>query len=142
MQSILDGVPGQLLKDDAQRIDARMQQLKKMLEDKTERPIIFEPSIAARYKHEVSNLIGSLNSYQNKEEASELIRSLVDRIVLTPSAERDRPTIDLEGDLAGILSVASGVGKSALTGGLSEFNPDECEALVAGAGFEPATFRL
>jgi hypothetical protein len=76
--------------------------------------------------------------------------------------ERGMPIIDLVGDLAGILSVASGRDKPALTVGLSEFNPDECEALVAGGrigrlspdsaepcevlvagvGFEPTTFRL
>jgi len=113
-----------------------------LLEDKAERPVIFEPGIAARYKREVAGLINRLNSDEHREEAAELIRSLVDRIVLTPSQDRDRPIIDLEGDLAGILSVAAGVGKSALSGELSEFNPDECEALVAGVGFEPTTFRL
>ena len=133
-----------------------------LLEDKTERPVIFEPGIAARYKSEVAGLIDRLNSDEHREEAAELIRSLVDRIVLTLSQDRDRPIIDLEGDLAGILSVAAGVGKSALSGDLSEFNPDECEALVAGGrsklnlraddpsqdklvagvGFEPTTFRL
>ncbi|WP_082677547.1 recombinase family protein [Ruegeria profundi] len=142
VQSIFDGVPGEFLKEDAQRIDSRMKQLTMLLEDKTERPVIFEPGIAARYKREVARLIDRLNSNEHREEAAELIRSLVDRIVLTPSQDRDRPIIDLEGDLAGILSVAAGVGKSTLSGDLSEFNPDECEALVAGAGFEPATFRL
>ena len=73
---------------------------------------------------------------------SELIRSMIEAIVLTPSVERGMPIIDLVGDLAGILSVASGRDKPALTVGLSEFNPDECEALVAGVGFEPTTFRL
>ena len=119
-----------------------MKQLTTLLEDKTERPVIFEPGIAARYKREVAGLIDRLNSDEHREEAAELIRSLVDRIVLTPSQDSDRPIIDLEGDLAGILSAAAGVGKSALSGELSEFNPDECEALVAGVGFEPTTFRL
>ncbi len=52
------------------------------------------------------------------------------------------PNIDLVGDLASIRSVVSGRDKLALTVGLSENNPDECEALVAGVGFEPTTFRL
>ncbi len=46
--------------------------------------------------------------------------------------------IALKGDLAGILSLASGTEKPAAgdRDGLSQVS------LVAGAGFEPATFRL
>ncbi|MEO1309054.1 MAG: hypothetical protein AAFV31_04425 [Pseudomonadota bacterium] len=158
----MDGVPGELVKDDAIRVDQRMRYLKQLLEDKHEKPSVFEPGIAARYKREVNRLIDSLNSDDHREEASELIRALIDRIVLSPSRDRDRPIIDLEGDLAGILAVATGNDKAALSGGLSDINPDECEALVAGGrgkrfspnaandcealvagvGFEPTTFRL
>ncbi len=54
----------------------------------------------------------------------------------------EEQTIGLQGDIAGILAVATGNDKAALSGGLSYINPDECEALVAGVGFEPTTFRL
>ena len=142
IKSILDGVPGEFVKDDAARIERRMRELTEFLEDNNEKPLLFEPGMAARYKREVARLIEALNSEEHREEASEIIRCLVDRIVLRPSAERDRPIIDLEGDLAGILAVATGTAKPAPQGGLPNFNPDGCEALVAGAGFEPATFRL
>ncbi|MCJ1901452.1 hypothetical protein MR829_13850, partial [Paracoccus versutus] len=38
-------------------------------------------------------------------EAAEIIRSLIDRIVLTPGA--DRIEIDVQGDLAGILTLSA-----------------------------------
>lgn len=135
VQSILDGVSGTLLKDDAARIEKRMGQLEALLEGKVERPTLFEPGIAARYKKEVKRLLESLNNPDHREEASELVRSLVQAIVLTPSAERDRPVIALIGDLAGILAIATGHDKPAVNADLSEFNPDECEALVAGGRF-------
>jgi excisionase family DNA binding protein len=47
-------------------------------------------------------------------------------------------SIDLEGALAGVLALAMN-GKTPLTGSGSS---DAVIALVAGAGFEPATFRL
>ncbi len=50
----------------------------------------------------------------------------------------EEQTIGLEGDVAGILAVATRNDKAVLSG----INPDECEALVAGVGFEPTTFRL
>ena len=65
----------------------------------------------------------------------------MNRIVLTPvEDEKGRKTlsIDLHGHLAGILSLATKakrpLGESGLEVGYTK--------LVAGAGFEPATFRL
>ena len=98
--------------------------------------------MAERYRSEVAQLIDPLNSEDHRAEASELIRSLIDRIILSPSEDRDRPIIDLQGDLAGILAIAANRDKTSLSEDLLRINPDQCEALVAGAGFEPATFRL
>jgi site-specific DNA recombinase len=72
-----------------------------------------------------------------------------------------RLTVDLIGDLAGILSIATKERRLVIENELSKLQPvngnDGCEAeaengdfpetgvipaMVAGAGFEPATFRL
>ena len=162
MKSIRNGVPAEFVKDDAIRVHERMTKLQALLEDKTEKPLIFEPAMASRYRQEVAALIESLNDENHREEASELVRALVDRIVLTPDEQTGQPQIDLIGDLAGILSIASKRNKSSLNEDLLNFHPDECEALVAGGrskrlspetsdqckalvagrGFEPLTFRL
>jgi hypothetical protein len=136
VQSILDGVPGSVLKDDAVRIEARMGELNRILDGVTERPVLFTAGMAQRYKKEVSGLIDALNSEKKRGEATDLIRSLIDRIVLTPREGEEGPIIDLHGDLAGILSFASKRDRKAVSAELSEFNPDECEALVAGVGIE------
>ena len=74
-----------------------------------------------------------------------LIRTLVDKIVLTPK-DASGLSIDLHGDLAGILQVS--VGKK-LPGGKKRAAPevpsgaaDLQVTMVAGIGFEPMTFRL
>ncbi|WP_247676950.1 MULTISPECIES: hypothetical protein [unclassified Leisingera] len=134
VKSILNGVPGDLLKDDAVRIDGRMKELNRKLEGVTERPVLFEPGMAARYRKEVARLIDLLNSESHRSEASDLIRSMIEAIVLTPAEDRDGSIIDLVGDLAGILSLASERDSSSIADDLSDLNPDECEALVAGAG--------
>jgi site-specific DNA recombinase len=57
--------------------------------------------------------------------------------VLTPNPE-GRHTIDLYGDRAGILGVAANK-----NGPLDESDPSVQQVkVVAGAGFEPAAFRL
>ena len=80
-------------------------------------------------------------------EAREAIRGLIDRIVITPEptgGKRMRPRIELQGSLAAILRLSLGAQ------GLSGQQKTSCEQeveesigfLVAGAGFEPAAFRL
>jgi hypothetical protein len=69
-----------------------------------------------------------------------IIRKLVDKVVLTPVADeegRKSLTIDLHGHLAGILSLATKAKRPLSESGL----PVEYTKLVAGAEFEPTTFR-
>ncbi len=63
--------------------------------------------MAQRYHEEVSSLIEALNNEEHREEAAELIRTLVDKIVLTPTEAKDGLSVDLIGNLAGILSIAT-----------------------------------
>ena len=82
-------------------------------------------------------LASALNDDENRIEAAEIIRSLIDRILLTPNHE-GKLDIDLYGDLAGILTVAANKEKP-----LQKSDPSVVQVkMVAGAGFEPATFRL
>jgi site-specific DNA recombinase len=110
IQSIKDGVPGALLKDDATRVQTRLEELAHILENIEETPVLFHPNIAQRYHQQVQRLIAALNEDQHRSEAAELLRGLVEKIVLVPDAARKELAIDLHGDLAGMLSLASGRG--------------------------------
>jgi site-specific DNA recombinase len=81
-----------------------------------------------------------LNNEHHRTEAAEILRGLVDRIELTPKKENGTQTltIELRGALAGILSLATNGERPLQDSGLSVREI----TLVAGAGFEPATFRL
>ena len=68
-------------------------------------------------------------------EASEVLRGLIDSIVLIPDEGQLR--IELRGNLAAMLTAAQKTKRSPETGDL--LVPVQ---LVAGAGFEPATFGL
>ena len=109
--------------------------------------------MAACYRTRVERLHAALNGETEEErlEVAEALRTLVGSIVLTP-----KPTgmeIHVRGDLAGILLLASGrsqiasdhVQKTQKNRPRRAVNLDELQSqvqLVAGAGFEPATFRL
>jgi hypothetical protein len=93
------------------------------------------PAMAQRYRLEVNNLKKALESKDARAEAAEHLRALIGKIVLTPEPGRDDLRIDLHGDLAGILNIASQKrirpGKTSL---LDASGPNTM-ALVAGAGF-------
>ena len=95
--------------------------------------------MAGAYRQKVENLSEALNAEGTRAEAVDLLRGLVETIVLTPEA--GGYAILLKGDLAGILALAAGTknGKTAVAGGPSAVSQ---VSLVAGVGFEPTTFRL
>ena len=78
--------------------------------------------------------------------AKEALRDLIEKIVLTPSEDGTGLDIDLYGAIAGLLHLATGVSaqnsKKASPGKSEAFDIAGKIVLVAGAGFEPAAFRL
>ena len=140
IQAIMDGVPGAQVKDKIAAAEARKAELETLLSEAKEEPVRLHPNMGAHYRDQVAGLCEALGDEDRRAEATTIIRSLVDRIVLRPAAEDGEETlaIDLEGHLAGILTLASNAKRS-----LSTSDPLVREiTLVAGAGFEPATFRL
>ena len=147
MDAIIAGVPAEQVKDRMIELDTRRQQLERELaHSPAPDPVVFHPSMAEAYRERVSRLIRSLGSAEGMEEAKEALRALVERIVLTPAAEGDGLDLTLEGDLAGLLRLAAGAegaNTKKTSGDAPEaFDISEEIVLVAGAGFEPATFRL
>ncbi len=133
-----DGVPGSAVKDDLVQIGERREELEQLLDQSEEVSVLIHPNMGERYRQEVTALVSALNEDEGRTEAATLLRSLIEEIRLTPNPEWDDLTIDLFGDLAGILSMATNKDRS-----LFESDPYLVQdKLVAGVGFEPTTFRL
>ena len=81
----------------------------------------------------------ALNEPGTAAEAGEIIRALIDRIVLT--SVDGILTAQLYGYLAAIMACAEGE-PHLKTGTSRSTGPETLLSVVAGAGFEPATFRL
>jgi site-specific DNA recombinase len=73
----------------------------------------------------------------SRAEATEALRGLVDAIVLSPDESGKALQIDLRGNLAAMLGATVQTERSSESDDLSLQ-----VSLVAGAGFEPATFGL
>ena len=76
------------------------------------------PNAASLYRAKVTDLEAALSAPAVKQEASEALRGLIDRVTLTPDAEAPNGLrIELHGDLAMILLLASGTQKQGDRGG-------------------------
>ena len=84
----------------------------------------------------IDGLVAALQDARTLLETRDDIRALVGRIVVSPAADGGA-ALWLEGDLAGILSLASGTKTPARLGDARVLT-----SVVAGVGFEPTTFRL
>jgi site-specific DNA recombinase len=101
--------------------------------------ILLHPNLPELYRRKVEQLEAVLEG-EDRAEAMELIRSMIDRVVLRPRADGTGLDALLYGDLAQILAICAEAGshdKHPRTG-----VPGCQVSVVAGAGFEPATFRL
>ncbi len=153
VQAIIDGAYSSELKEKINANTDRIEQLKELLVDKEEVPVLLQPSMAKHYREEVKKLIASLTLPENRQEAAEMLRGLVEKIAIIPKGEGQGVDIDLHGNLAGILTIAAkNKTKSekieliqqveSVAEGCNRLTSDMQKVMVAGARFELTTFRL
>ena len=95
---------------------------------------MLHPGLADVYRRKVEKLTQALNKDELRTEAAETLRSMIQAIRLVP--EDGELAIELVGELAGDIGVDQEKTPR-------PFGPRGRQVtLVAGAGFEPAAFRL
>ncbi|TCM14212.1 DNA invertase Pin-like site-specific DNA recombinase [Novosphingobium sp. PhB165] len=120
------------------KMEARKRDLEAQVSQAQEPPPQLHPSMAHHYRAQLDNLTRTLSSKDecNRLIATEIIRSLIDRIILIP--EGDGLIVDVHGDLASILTIAAErkkpAKKQAGSSGSSGSGNDRQFRMVAGAG--------
>jgi site-specific DNA recombinase len=149
IQAIKDGVSGTVVKAELLALDAQREQLRARLAQAEAPMPLLHPNMADLYREKVMRLEKALTHEDSRAGATEVLRGLLDAIVLTPTA--DGLQIELQGNLAAMLRAAKaqkGDGHVPPFAGLLGTTPstDEDEVvrilMVAGGGFEPPTFGL
>lgn len=107
IQAIKDGIPAAMIKDDLDGIAKRIEKAEKTLLVQPALKPLIHPSMASRYHKAVTDLKMALTHEESRPEANEHIRGLIDKIVLTPKKRSKGLNIDLHGDLAEILTLAT-----------------------------------
>lgn len=129
VQALIDGAPASTVKDKMAELEARKAQLESDLNAAPAPQPTLHPNMSIIYHSKVSNLADALNKPDVRCEAAEALRALIDHVVLTPSAEGY--DIDLHGDLAGILALASAQNAKTAVADVAEAASQV--SLVAGA---------
>jgi site-specific DNA recombinase len=100
-----DDAPIRSLKQELVALEERQLELQRELAT-TEAPApLIHPNLAEVYRQRVEQLHGALQDPTTRDEAFELIRSLIDEIRLVP--EKGELRVELRGELAGILALAA-----------------------------------
>ena len=104
------------------------------------------PNIAGIYAKKVERLVEALNRLEDRDEAADAIRGLIERVTLTPGPKRGEVHVTLQGEFGAILEWLAAREKKEAR---NDDSPGACATglgvsskLVAGTGFEPVTFRL
>ena len=108
VQALMDGVPSARVKDKLGELKSRKKVLEARLSETREDNVRVHPNMATYYRKKVGDLRSALTG-DHFHETAEIIRSLIEEILLTPVEKEGRKSlsINLNGDIASILALAA-----------------------------------
>ena len=125
LKAITDGCPAKAIAADMHKLEDRKTELEQIFDSGKSPVTLIHPSMAITYKANLDKIFIQLSNPEQKNEATMAIRSLVDKIILSPNPNYNKAddqshpmSITLVGDLAGILTVATNAKKPLNKSGL------------------------
>lgn len=134
VDAVANGADARAFNDKIKELEAARPDLEARLSRPAGQPLL-HPNLAKVYREKVERLTEAFQEPRHGREIFELIRSLIREVRLVPAD--GGLTIELAGDLAGILALSE-AGKGNTASGPRALQIK----MVAGTGFEPVTFRL
>ncbi|MCD1637047.1 recombinase family protein, partial [Martelella mediterranea] len=144
VEAIADGMYHPSMKEKMTKLEARKAELAALLADAPENKPDLLPTASTIYAKKVAKLTQALNRPAVRQEAAEALRMLIEKIVLTPGQKRGEIDATLYGEFGQILAWTErqALGKASKTNTPGGTSSGVLVSVVAGAGFEPAAFRL
>jgi len=143
IEAIKEGMYQPSMKDAMNSLEDRKAELTALLTHVPHDVPDLLPSASSIYAKKVGRLTEALNRPQERAEAAEALRGLIDRIVLTPGPNKGEIDAMLYGDLGTILNWVDRqpIGRTPKTNTPGARLTGVSVSVVAGARFELATFR-
>ncbi len=136
VDAIVDGADAMPLNAKLKELDVEKNRLAAELEAAPDEKPLLHPALAVAYRDRVAALASALYDEKDGRQAFERLRSVIEEVRLMPV--EGQLAIELRGDLAEILKIGAVSVQGAET---TQKNALQIK-MVAGAGFEPTTFRL
>jgi site-specific DNA recombinase len=144
VEAVASGIRTKAIVDALLAAEARKAEIEQGLAQEPPTALRLHPSLADRYRQRVADLHAALADPDLHSEAIQIVQSLIERIVVNNG--QSGLEIELVGDLAGMVNLAQSSTpenkKAALVGAALSATEHRSVKVVAGAGFEPTTFRL
>ena len=141
IDAIADGFRAPGLQGQLDELEGRKAELEHRLAEPSRPLPRLHPNLAEIYRAKVTELHATLADPASRTEATEIIRSLIERVDVVPTADKGFE-IELTGDIANMIELGAESKKPAICGA-GVLGPYRSSVkVVAGAGFEPAAFRL
>ncbi len=106
VEAIADGMYHPSMKEKMTGLEARKAELTELLANADEPPPLLHPNMAQIYQDRIGQLYENLQHEDERAQAAEVFRTLVDQVTLVP--ENGELAIVLRGDLGAILRFAAG----------------------------------
>ncbi|MCX2697430.1 recombinase family protein [Ochrobactrum chromiisoli] len=144
VEAIADGMYHPPMKQKMDQLETRKSELTALLANLPDDMPDILPSTSAIYAKQVLALTKALNEPEQRQAASQQLRCLIEKVSLTPGPKRGQVDATLHGELGTILNwiERQAVGKSTKNKSPGDDLMGVSVSVVAGAGFEPAAFRL
>jgi site-specific DNA recombinase len=142
MTAIENGMFDLHMKARMQELRDRETELNALLSSELEDVLDIHPNVASIFKKKVERLTETLNQPEDRAEASEAVRALVEKIVLSPGGKRGEIFATLYGELGTLLRFVDQRDTKSQKPCATHENIEVWESVVAGVGFEPTAFRL
>ncbi|MFM9849736.1 MAG: hypothetical protein ACKVP3_21570 [Hyphomicrobiaceae bacterium] len=138
LKAVEDGMYHSELKDRMAQLEAERASFAHQATDPVENvTLLVHPNVPELYRRKVTELEQLLEFGEERDEAREPIRSMIDRVVSFPASLQWPRSSPLRRDWSHPRHLCCSCGKSPIPSA-----PASQLSVVAGTGFEPVTFRL
>ena len=144
VEAIADGMYHPSMKAKMTGLESRKTELTLLLAEAPQDKPDLLPAASTIYAQKIAKLTEALNQPEDRPEAAETLRMLIEKIVLTPGPARGEIFATLHGELRTILewTERQALGKATKTNTPGAVLTGVSVSVVAGARFELTTFRL
>ena len=141
IDAIADGFRSPGLQNQLGDLEHRKAELEQRLKEPHSPQPFLHPNLAELYRAKVADLQKALNDPATQTESVDIIRSLIDKVVIHPNAENG-VEIELVGDIVKMVELGTNSNKPAVLGAGLVAIRNSSVKVDAGARFELTTFRL